>query len=137
MKTGATHDGLLAALEAEIIMDTGAYAHWGPGVLSFAACLAAGPYEIPHVWVDGYCVYTNNLRAGSMRGWGVPQVAFAWESQMDRLAAALGMHPLVFRWNNAVRPGSMAITGEPLPPDIGLRDTIRKAAEREGVELPG
>jgi CO/xanthine dehydrogenase Mo-binding subunit len=136
MKTGATHDGAITAMKVEIILDTGAYAHWGPGILSFASCMAAGPYEIPNVWVDGYAVYTNNLRAGSMRGWGIPQVAFAWESQMDRLSSMLDLHPLIFRWMNAVREGSTAITGESLPPGVGLRDTIRKAAELRGIQLP-
>ncbi len=136
LKTGATNDGRLTALKAKIVFDTGAYAHWGPSVLSFASCMVAGPYVVPHVWVDGYAVYTNNLRAGSMRGWGIPQVAFAWESQMDRLAVALGIHPLVFRWMNAVHEGSTAITGGSLPPGVGLRETIQVAAKLRGIQLP-
>lgn len=136
METGARKNGKLTALKAELIYDTGAYAHWGPSVVSFATCMATGPYEIPHVWVDGYAIYTNNLRAGSMRGWGIPQVAFAWESQMDQLAIALGLHPLVFRWINAVSEGSVAPTGEPLPPGVGLRETIQLAAKLRGIQLP-
>ncbi|MDD5367852.1 MAG: molybdopterin-dependent oxidoreductase [Anaerolineaceae bacterium] len=135
MKTGATRDGYLTALQADLVYDTGAYAYWGPNIVAFASCMASGPYVVPNAWVDGRAVYTNNLRAGSMRGWGAPQVAFAWESQMDRLAVALKIHPLVFRWKNAAADGSLTINGSPFPPGVGVKDTIRKMAELKGVSL--
>ena len=136
MKTGATRDGYLTALKAELLYDTGAYVQFGHLIVKFSSCMASGPYEVPNAWVDGMAVYTNKLRAGSMRGWGIPQVTFAIESQMDRLAVEIGMHPLIFRWKNAASEGSTAITGEALPEGIGLQDTIRKAAELTGIHLP-
>jgi len=135
MKTGANREGYLTALKAELIYDTGAYAYWGPNIVAFASCMASGPYEIPNAWVDGKAVYTNNLRAGSMRGWGAPQVAFAWESQMDRLAVALNIHPLEFRWRNAATEGSLTINGSPFPPGVGVKDTIQKMAQLKGISL--
>jgi CO/xanthine dehydrogenase Mo-binding subunit len=135
LKVGATKEGQLTAFQAHIVYDTGAYAHWGPSVLSFAACQATGPYKIPNAVVDAYAVYTNNIRAGAMRGWGTPQVAFAWESHMDRLAYALDMHPLEFRYLNAQDDESDSLTGGPLPVSVGLKDTILKAAELCGVEM--
>ncbi len=136
MKTGASREGILTALKAELIYDTGAYAYWGPNIVAFATCMAAGPYVIANAWVDGYAVYTNNLRAGSMRGWGAPQVAFAWESQMDRLSHALNIHPLIFRWKNAAVEGSMTINDSPFPMGVGVKETIRKIAELQGIQLP-
>ena len=137
METGARNDGKLTALKAELIYDTGAYAHWGPSVVSFATCMATGPYGIPPClgrWLC--CLHKQSKGRVNARGWGIPQVAFAWESQMDRLAAAFGLHPLVFRWINAVSEGSMAPTGGPLPSGVGLRETIRLAAKLRGVQLP-
>ncbi len=135
-RTGARADGRLTAAEVDIYADTGAYAHFGPSIIGFNAVQATGPYRVPNARVDAYVVYTNNLVGGPMRGWGTPQVCFAWESQMDQLAARLGMHPLVFRYINAVREGDTSITGATLPTGVGLRATIRKAAELMGVELP-
>ncbi len=135
LKTGVNKDGRLTAVEARTVYDTGAYAHWGPAIVSFAACQATGPYEVPNVLIDAYAVYTNNIRAGAMRAWGTPQVAFAWEAQMDQLAYELQIHPLTFRYINAVDEGSRGVTGGPLPDGVGLRDTIRKAADLSSITL--
>ena len=90
-KTAVTKDGKWTALKTTIIADTGAYASYGPGVITRAAVHATGPYEVPNVWVDAYGVYTNNPMAGAMRGFGVPQMAFAHESQLDQMAEKLGL----------------------------------------------
>ena len=95
-KTGATWDGKLTAMDAEIIADAGAYASTSMVVLSNACTLGAGPYVIPNVKLDGYAVYTNNAITMAMRGFGATQVPIAYESQMDKLAEALGMDP----WNS-------------------------------------
>ena len=84
-KTGADKAGMLLAMEAEIIADTGAYASWVNNVVRKATTHATGPYEIPNVKIDGYGVYTNNPFAGAMRGFGAAQVPVGHELQMDQL----------------------------------------------------
>ncbi len=127
MKTGATRDGRLMAVEADIIADTGAYASYGIAVATRAAVHATGPYEVPHVKVNSRVVYTNNPWSGAMRGFGVPQIAIAHESQMDKLAARLGLDPLEFRMKNAFTSGSVTPTGQTLSASVGIRETLKKA----------
>jgi CO/xanthine dehydrogenase Mo-binding subunit len=128
MKTGADENGKLLAMECSIIGDTGAYASYGPGTLTRTAVHATGPYEIPHVAIEAYTVYTNNPTAGAMRGFGVPQVAFAHEAQMDMLAEKIGISPLEIRLLNAFRPGSVTATGAELQQSIGIIPTLEKTA---------
>jgi len=127
MKTGATRDGRLMAVEAEILADTGAYASYGIAVATRAAVHATGPYEVPHVKVDSRVVYTNNPWSGAMRGFGVPQIAIAHESQMDKLAVRLGLDPLEFRLKNAFTVGSVTPTGQTLSASVGIRETLKRA----------
>ncbi|WP_425058283.1 hypothetical protein SCACP_29280 [Sporomusa carbonis] len=128
MKTGTDRSGKLLAMECSIIGDTGAYASYGPGTLTRSAVHATGPYEIPHIAIDAYTVYTNNPTAGAMRGFGVPQVAFAHESQMDMLAEKIGISPLEIRLRNAFRPGSVTATGAELNQSVGIVPTLEKVA---------
>lgn len=114
MKTGVRNDGTILAREVTIHLDAGAYAEKGPTVVRFCGLSAAGPYTIPHVKVDGYCVYTNKTVAGAMRGYGGPQAAWAYESQMDIIAHALGIDPLEIRRRQVYRDGDEHITGQPL-----------------------
>ncbi len=93
-RTGVTRDGRLAALAADIIADTGAYASAGPGIMVRAFVSHAGPYHFPNAALHGRVVYTNNTLAGAMRGYGACQVAVAIESNMDIMAAKLGIDPL-------------------------------------------
>ena len=127
LKSGSDANGKLLAFEASIIGDTGAYASYGPGTLTRSAVHVMGPYEIPNVKVDAYTVYTNNPQAGAMRGFGVPQVAFAHESQMDILAEKLGVSPLKIRLINALRPGSFTGTGTELKDSVGIVETLEAA----------
>ncbi|WP_434130895.1 xanthine dehydrogenase family protein molybdopterin-binding subunit [Sporomusa sphaeroides] len=129
-KSGADKDGRLTAVKAVIIGDTGAYASYGPAVLIRAAVHCTGPYEVPNVYADAYAVYTNNPTAGAMRGFGVPQMAFAHESQMDQLAEKLGLSPVVIRLKNCLQPGATTATGQVLQHSIGIMATIRQAAGR-------
>ncbi|SMD02890.1 xanthine dehydrogenase family protein molybdopterin-binding subunit [Sporomusa malonica] len=126
MKTGTDNNGKLLAMECTIIGDTGAYASYGPGTLTRTAVHATGPYEIPHVTIDAHTVYTNNPTAGAMRGFGVPQVAFAHETQMDILAEKLGISPLEIRLLNALRPGAVTATGAELKQSVGIVPTLEK-----------
>jgi CO/xanthine dehydrogenase Mo-binding subunit len=119
-ETGASKDGKLVALRARIVCDTGAYSSYGTAVATRAAMHATGPYEIDEVDVESLCVYTNNPFAGAMRGFGVPQIAFAHESQMDILAHELGIDPLEIRKINALRPGATTGAGQKLTNSVGI-----------------
>ncbi|MFQ5804282.1 MAG: xanthine dehydrogenase family protein molybdopterin-binding subunit [Candidatus Methylomirabilales bacterium] len=130
-KTGVKRDGTLVARQAEIISDTGAYVVWGESALSKACIHAAGPYRIPHVKTDGYLVYTNNNVGGAMRGFGVPQLGFAYECHTDTVAASLGMDPLEFRLKNLLVDGSSLPTGQILE-TVALKDTVREAVRMVG-----
>ena len=126
MKTGATRDGKLTAVDVSIIADTGAYGSYGIAVATRAAVHATGPYEVPHVRVKSQAVYTNNNWSGAMRGFGVPQIAIAHESQMDKLAERLGLDPITFRMLNAFKTGSVTPTGQTLEASVGIGETLKK-----------
>jgi CO/xanthine dehydrogenase Mo-binding subunit len=131
MKTGAKKDGTLVARECEVLLDTGAYAEIGPRVAKKSGYTAAGPYRIPHVKIDSLCVYTNKPPAGAFRGFGVSQSAWAHESQMDIIAAALKMDPLEIRLKNAYEEGSEFVTGEKLS-SLGLKPCIEEVTKAIG-----
>jgi len=109
---GSTADGRLVYVKADIVLDGGAYASSSPAVAANAATLGIGPYEVPHVQMDCYAVYTNNPPCGAMRGFGAVQACFAYEAQMDKLAAVLHMDPVEVRISNAMREGSVMPTGQ-------------------------
>jgi carbon-monoxide dehydrogenase large subunit len=129
LKTGMKKDGRLWAREAKVIYDTGAYAEKGPTVCQQACVAAVGPYRIPNVRVEGYCVYTNKVISGAYRGYGIPQVAWAHESQMDMIAHKLGMDPVEIRLKNAVEEGDISPTGQQVLYAVGLKECIKKVAE--------
>jgi CO/xanthine dehydrogenase Mo-binding subunit len=124
LETGAARNGKIQALRARILCDTGAYASYGVAVATRAAVHVTGPYKIEHVDVESLCVYTNNPIAGAMRGFGVPQVAFAHESQIDLIARELGLDPLEVRRINALRVGSRTGTGQELAASVGMIKTL-------------
>jgi CO/xanthine dehydrogenase Mo-binding subunit len=128
LKAGVKKDGKLTAWEATLLADTGAYASLGPLVIMRACFHATGPYVIPHVKTDVYCVYTNNTMAGSFRGFGGPQAHFAAESHMDVIARKIGMDPLNFRLLNILKPGSLTATSQVVDEACGLEECVRKAA---------
>lgn len=125
-KSGAKKDGRLCAVEVSIVGDTGAYASYGETVCLRAAIHATGPYEVPNVKVDSKMFYTNNPISGAMRGFGVPQIAFAHESQMDILAEKLGLDPLHIRMKNGLKKGSMTATSQVLENSVGYIETLEK-----------
>ncbi len=129
LKTGATRDGRLLALEAEIYGDAGAYASLSEHVMTRTATHISGPYQIPNVKVDCYAVYTNNPPSGAFRGFGVPQAAFAIESQMDIMAEELGLSPLEIRRINALRVGTRTALGQLLEESVGLLETLDRVEE--------
>jgi xanthine dehydrogenase D subunit len=134
MRHGATRDGQLVTVKARLLFDGGAYASSSPAVLANATTFAAGPYEVPNVQVEGTVVYTNNPPCGAMRGFGAPQVCFAYEAQMDKLARALGMSPLDLRLHNALAQGSVLPTGQVLHGSAPVREILEQLA---ALPLPG
>jgi CO/xanthine dehydrogenase Mo-binding subunit len=105
IRTGVKRDGTLIAREAEVLMDTGAYADNGPRVAKRAASRIHGPYKIKHCKVDVLAVYTNTVPAGSMRSIGGPQTIWALESHMDSIARRLAIDPLEFRLKTLLKAG--------------------------------
>ncbi len=135
-RSGATRDGTLTALEAELVSDSGAYAALSPWVLLYSLVTATGPYRIPHVKVDATTVYTNNPVASAYRCFGSIQTCLAYEGQMDALAAALSMNPLALREKNFLRKGDALATGQVLETDPMLAETMRRAWAGLGERRP-
>jgi len=133
MKTGVRNDGTLIARECEIHLDTGAYAEIGPRVAKKSGYTAAGPYKIANLKIDSYSVYTNKPPAGAFRGFGVSQSAWAVESQMDIIAAALKIDPIELRKQNGYDEGDKFVTEETLRA-IGLKECIDEVARSIGWE---
>jgi CO/xanthine dehydrogenase Mo-binding subunit len=105
VKTGAKNDGTIMAREAEIYLDTGGYDDNGPQVTARSATRVIGPYWIPNIRTNAYQVYTNTGSAGSYRAIGAPQVIYAGESQIEMIAAKLGMDPAELRFKNLLKRG--------------------------------
>jgi len=126
---GANRDGRIVYVRARILLDGGAYASSSTAVIANASCFSCGPYEVPNATVDGIVVYSNNPPCGAMRGFGSVQNCYAHEAQMDRLAAALQMDPVDLRMKNAMKTGSVMITGQRMDgpvPVAELLDRVRR-----------
>jgi CO/xanthine dehydrogenase Mo-binding subunit len=126
---GATNDGQLVFVRATIVLDGGAYASSSPAVVANAACFGAGPYRVPNALIHAVGAYTNNPPTGAMRGFGAVQSCFAYEAQMDKLAAKLGMSAVELREANAVRNGDPIITGQPVEGSAPVAEIVRRCAE--------
>ncbi|HWP34254.1 MAG TPA: xanthine dehydrogenase family protein molybdopterin-binding subunit, partial [Thermodesulfobacteriota bacterium] len=135
IRTAARRDGTLLAREAEIWLDTGAYADNGPQVARQAAQRVVGPYRFPHLRIEASAVYTHTVPAGSFRSIGAPQAIWAGESQMDILAERLGMDPLELRLKNLLRRGETVRSGL-APLDADLATGLRRTAEALGWGAP-
>lgn len=131
-KWGATREGKLTAAEMEIIADAGAYLYTSNKVMGNTTVVCTGPYFIPHVKVDTYAVYTNNIPTGAFRGFGAPQGNFIAEAQMNKLADALGMDPVEFRMRNALQEGETLGVGTAPPGTISIGQVIETAAQKAG-----
>jgi len=135
IKTAVTRDGTLLARECDVVLDTGAYADIGPRVATKAGYRAPGPYRIPTLRIDAKCVYTNNVPAGAYRGYGVPQVTWAGESQMDVIAERLGLDPLALRLKNLLKRGEEYVAGD-TPIDGDLAEGLEQTARAVGWTAP-
>jgi xanthine dehydrogenase D subunit len=146
---GAAPDGRLVYVKATIVLDGGAYASSTQAVVGNAGTMGIGPYVVPSVHVDAYGVYTNNPPCGAMRGFGSVQTAFAYEAQMDKLAAALHMDPVELRCLNGMSLGAQAPTGQIIDSPAPVAELLRlvqhrpmppetnEAQQPELLELPG
>ncbi|MFE6776224.1 xanthine dehydrogenase subunit D [Streptomyces sp. NPDC057702] len=127
---GATRDGTIQYLTCRIVLDGGAYMSASPSVVGNAASLGAGPYAIDNVEIEALALYTNNPPCGAMRGFGAVQACFAYETQMDRLAAALGLHPVELRRRNAMAQGTALPTGQVVDSPAPVAELLRRVRER-------
>jgi len=126
IRTGATKDGKLTAVQATLYGDGGAYASLSDKVMTRATTHASGPYDVPHVSVDCYAMYTNNTPCGAFRGFGVTQSCFAVESNMDILAEELGLDAVEFRSRNTLDVGSTTCTGQVMRESVGLNECVSR-----------
>jgi len=122
--TACDGNGILTAMKAVIVSDTGAYASLGGPVLQRACTHAAGPYNYQDIDITGRAVYTNNPPAGAFRGFGVPQSCFATECNLNDLAQQVGISPWEIRYRNAIRPGQVLPNGQIADPDAALVETL-------------
>ena len=130
-KTGVSKSGKILARKVRLVLDGGAYCSWSETTLGKACILSSGPYRIDNVHVEAFAVYTNKTMAGAMRGFGAPQVCFAYESQMDEIATSLNIDPLQIRLINAFEEGSSSPTGQVLN-SVVLKNSLMQAAQRFG-----
>lgn len=135
IEDGVTNDGRILARKVTLLVDAGAYSRHSPYGTTKAAAHMPGPYTIPNVWVDAFCVYTNRTPSSAMRGFGVTIADFALESQMDRVAKDLGIDPLRFRLNNAYRDGDTKAHRK-IVEGAALVEVMQRAADLVGHDLP-
>ena len=129
--TGVNNDGRIVARKIRLVLDGGAYCSWTGTTIGKGSILAPGPYNIENILVEAYAVYTNKTTTGAMRGFGAPQVCFAYESQMDDMAHALGIDPLEIRLRNGFSENSLSPTGQCLQ-SVALKESLTQAADRFG-----
>ena len=135
IKSGLDKDGRIIARKCEVWWNGGAYADIGPRVTQKSGFTASGPYDIDNVSIDSYALYTNLTPAGALRGFGVPQLVWAYESHTDMIARALKRDPLEFRKQNLLRDGRPQATGTILK-DTAIEKVLDRIAERLNWKQP-
>jgi CO/xanthine dehydrogenase Mo-binding subunit len=135
VKTGVKRDGAIVAHHMEFIFDSGAYGAFKPNAFLNGPHASAGPYKIPHVFIEEHMVYTNKIPCGHMRSPGDPQGFFANESQLDLVAKKLGMDRIKFRQKNLMRDGDLDPTGEKVD-YIKTEETLERALKESGYYKP-
>ncbi|HYL48155.1 MAG TPA: xanthine dehydrogenase family protein molybdopterin-binding subunit [Stellaceae bacterium] len=135
IKSAVTKDGRVTARECEVWWNGGAYADIGPRVTQKSGFTAAGPYDIENVAIDSYALYTNRPPAGALRGFGIPQLVWAYESHTDMIARALGIDPIEFRRRNLLRDGRPQATGTVMQ-DAATGKVLDRLVDRIGWGRP-
>ena len=131
LKTGVKHDGRITAVKARVVQDGGAYCSYGVVTILYSGALLGALYDIPNIQYDGYRVLTNKPACGAMRGHGTVNVRFAFESQLDELAAKIGMDPAEIRQHNLLQPPCITVNGLRVQ-SYGLPECIEKTVARSG-----
>ena len=134
-KDGVMKDGRIIARKVTTYSDAGAYSRHTPYACTKHAANVGGPYAIPNVWIDVYCVYTNRQPSSAMRGFGVTPASFALEVQMDKIAETVGLDPWEVRFINAYRNGDIK-PHRKVVEDATLIETMQAAARLVGHQLP-
>src|SRR5579859_5943914 len=129
LKTGVKKDGRITAVKARVVQDGGAYCSYGVVTILYSGALLGALYDIPNIQYDGYRVLTNKPACGAMRGHGTVNVRFAFESQLDELAAKIGMDPAEIRQRNLLQPPCVTVNGLRVQ-SYGLPECIEKTVER-------
>jgi CO/xanthine dehydrogenase Mo-binding subunit len=129
IKSGVSKDGRITARECEIWWNGGAYADIGPRITQKSGFTAPGPYDIENVRIDSYALYTNLPPAGALRGFGIPQLVWAYEGHTDMIARALKMDPVEFRRRNILREGRQQATGTAMK-DAAIDKVLERVAAR-------
>lgn len=132
LKDGFKRDGSLVARKMEAFVDAGAYGEATPGVTQNSSSVAVCMYRIPHLKWDGYAVYTNTPKRRGMRGYGVNEVTFAIESNMDIAAEKLGIDPVELRRKNLLREGEAMLNGE-IVHSNGAAECLDRICESIGI----
>ena len=135
IKTGVKNDGALVAQQVRMLFNTGAYGPYGPNTAALGSLMAGGPYRIPNLDITGLVTYTNNVPNGSIRCPSGPQMAFAVETHMDKVARAVGMDSLAFRLKNTWENGDTTCTGQPLEA-VSIKECLQKAADAVEWDKP-
>ncbi|MBC3985044.1 molybdopterin-dependent oxidoreductase [Streptomyces sp. AC536] len=133
----ADAEGTLLKVEAQILLDAGAYADTSADALAAAVSFACGPYVVPHAFIEGWAVRTNNPPSGHVRGEGAMQVCAAYEGQMDKLAAKLGLDPAELRMRNVMATGDLLPTGQTVTCPAPVADLLTAVRDEPLPALPG
>ncbi len=131
LKTGVKNDGRITAVKARVVQDGGGYCSYGVVTILYSGALLGALYDIPNIQYDGYRVLTNKPACGAMRGHGTVNVRFAFESQLDELAAKIAMDPAEVRRRNLLMPPCITVNGLRVQ-SYGLPECIEKTVERSG-----
>lgn len=129
LRTGVKRDGRITAVAAKVIQDGGAYCSYGVVTILYSGALLGALYDIPNIRYDGYRVLTNKPACGAMRGHGTVNVRFAFESQLDEIAAALKLDPAEIRRVNLLQPPCITVNGLRVQ-SYGLPECIERVVER-------
>jgi CO/xanthine dehydrogenase Mo-binding subunit/aerobic-type carbon monoxide dehydrogenase small subunit (CoxS/CutS family) len=145
IRLAADADGILTAMDMDVLSDTGAYGNHAAGVLFHACTESIAVYRCPNKRVSGRAVYSNTPPAGAFRGYGLSQTNFAVESAMDELARKLGVDSVTLRARNMIRPGDAMVSFEPEPADLRIGSygldqclkLVRASLARVALASPG
>lgn len=135
IKTGVRKDGKILAEKVEYIWDAGAYTEYGVNIVKAAGLAALGPYNIPNAWVDSYCVYTNHPVGGPYRGFGMCEIHFGLEQNLDVVAHEIGISEVEIRRINGLRAGDLTGTGQVLE-DSGYQDCLETVIKEMDYNTP-